>query len=97
MSDFFHEGELVAVLTTQPLDRLLDYRAPEGGCFAGAFVEVPLGPRKVPGVVWGPGGGSFEGAKLRPIARVRSAIPFEGASPAGRRASDCTQLSFSSI
>ena len=48
-----HESELVAVLTTQPLDRVLDYRAPEGGCHAGAFVEVPLGPRKVLGVVWG--------------------------------------------
>ena len=51
--DFFIENELVAVLTTQPLDRLLDYRAPEGGCHAGAFVEVPLGPHKVLGVVWG--------------------------------------------
>ncbi|KKL98041.1 hypothetical protein LCGC14_1828350, partial [marine sediment metagenome] len=46
---FFDEGALIAVLTTQPLDRCLDYRAPEGGCLAGAFVEVPLGPRKVLG------------------------------------------------
>ena len=50
---FFDQGELVAVLTAQPLDRTLDYKAPEGGCFLGAFVEVPLGPRKVLGVVWG--------------------------------------------
>ena len=27
---FFDEGALVAVLTTQPLDRALDYKAPEG-------------------------------------------------------------------
>ena len=54
---FFDKGELIGVLTTQPLDRVLDYRAPEGGCFLGAFVEVPLGPRKVLGVVWGPGQG----------------------------------------
>ena len=50
MDAFYDEGTLVAVLTTQPLDRLLDYKAPEGGCWEGAFVEVPLGPR-TPGVV----------------------------------------------
>jgi primosomal protein N' (replication factor Y) (superfamily II helicase) len=32
-AEFYHEGDLVAVLTTQPLDRLLDYTAPEGGCW----------------------------------------------------------------
>ena len=57
---FFDEGALVAVLTTQPLDRALDYKAPEGGCHVGAFVEVPLGPRKVLGVVWGPGAGDYD-------------------------------------
>ena len=40
--EFFHESQLVSVLTTQPIDRVLDYKAPEGGCFLGAFVEVPL-------------------------------------------------------
>ena len=49
--DFFDEGQLAAVWTTQPLGRRLDYKAPEGGCWRGAFVEVPLGPRKVIGVV----------------------------------------------
>ena len=62
----FREGARVGVLTTQPLDRVLDYRAPEGGCGVGDFVEVPLGPRKVLGVVWGPGAGDFDAAKLRP-------------------------------
>ncbi|MCM2560576.1 primosomal protein N' [Lutimaribacter sp. EGI FJ00015] len=76
MRDFFHEDQLVAVLTTQPLDRLLDYRAPEGGCFLGAFVEVPLGPRKVLGVVWGAGKGDFDRAKIRPITRVLDAPPM---------------------
>ena len=28
----YDAGELVGVLTTQPLGRVLDYRAPEGGC-----------------------------------------------------------------
>lgn len=73
---FFDEGELVGVLTTQPLDRLLDYKAPEGGCMAGAFVEVPLGPRKVMGVVWGAGQGDFDRSKIRSVIRVLDAVPM---------------------
>lgn len=74
--DYFHQGDRVAVLTAQPLDRLLDYRAPEGGCFRGAFVEVPLGPRKVLGVVWGSGSGDFDSAKLRSVIRVLDLAPM---------------------
>ncbi|WP_122073335.1 primosomal protein N' [Pseudophaeobacter sp. EL27] len=74
--EFFHQGDRVAVLTAQPLDRLLDYRAPEGGCFRGAYVEVPLGPRKVLGVIWGPGGGDFDSAKLRSVMRVLDVAPM---------------------
>ncbi|WP_425500867.1 primosomal protein N' [Roseovarius faecimaris] len=73
---FFDQGELVAVLTTQPLDGTLDYRAPEGGCHMGAFVEVPLGPRKVLGVVWGPGEGGFDLKKARSIIRVLDVAPM---------------------
>ncbi len=74
--EFYQAGERVGVLTTQPLDRLLDYRAPEGGCFLGAYVEVPLGPRKVLGVVWGPGAGDFDSAKLRAVIRVLDVAPM---------------------
>ncbi len=73
----FREGDLVGVLTTQPLDRLLDYRAPEGGCAIGAFVEVPLGPRKVLGVVWGPGTGGYDIAKVRQAIRVLDTAPMQ--------------------
>jgi len=73
---FFDEGARVGVLTAQPIDRVLDYRAPEGGCFAGAFVEVPLGPRKVLGVVWGPGEGKFDATKLRQVIRVLDVAPM---------------------
>ncbi|WP_372571256.1 primosomal protein N' [Ruegeria jejuensis] len=73
---FFDEGALVAVLTAQPLDRLLDYKAPEGGCFQGAFVEVPLGPRKVLGVVWGPGRGDYDRSKIRSVIRVLDVAPM---------------------
>jgi primosomal protein N' (replication factor Y) (superfamily II helicase) len=74
--DFFDEGDLVGVLTTQPLGRTLDYKAPEGGCHIGAFVEVPLGPRKVLGVVWGPGKGDFDLARVRSVIRVLDAAPM---------------------
>lgn len=73
---YFDEGALVSVLTTQPLDRLLDYKAPEGGCRLGAFVEVPLGPRRVMGVVWGPGAGGFDPARIRAVHRVLDAAPM---------------------
>ncbi len=73
---FFDEGALISVLTTEPLGRALDYRAPEGGCFAGAFVEVPLGPRRVLGVVWGAGEGGYDLARVRPVTRVLDAAPM---------------------
>mgnify|MGYP002777805706 CR=1 FL=1 len=72
----FAEGALVGVLTAEPLGRPLDYRAPEGGCAAGAFVEVPLGPRRVMGVVWGPGRGDWDPARVRPVTRVLDAVPM---------------------
>jgi primosomal protein N' (replication factor Y) len=74
--EFHHEGALVAVLTAQPLDGPLDYRAPEGGCLHGAFVEVPLGPRKVLGVVWGAGRGGFDLKKARSVIRVLDVAPM---------------------
>ena len=64
------------MLTTQPLGKPLDYKVPDGGCHLGAFVEVPLGPRKVIGVVWGPGQGDYDRSKLRYIARVLDAAPM---------------------
>jgi primosomal protein N' (replication factor Y) len=72
----YRAGDLVGVLTTEPLGRVLDYRAPEGGCGDGDFVEVPLGPRRVLGVVWGPGDGRWDPAKVRPVGRVLDARPM---------------------
>lgn len=72
----YQAGDLVGVLTTEPLGRVLDYRAPEGGCGDGDFVEVPLGPRRVLGVVWGPGAGGWDPAKVRPVGRVLDARPM---------------------
>ena len=72
----YQAGDLVGVLTAEPLGRILDYRAPEGGCGDGDFVEVPLGPRRVIGVVWGAGEGKFDPAKIRAVGRVLDAAPM---------------------
>ncbi|MHA1128117.1 MAG: primosomal protein N', partial [Alphaproteobacteria bacterium] len=73
---FYAEGALVAVLTAEPLNRFLDYKAPEGGVFEGAYVQVPLGPRKVLGVVWGAGEGRFDPAKIRAIGQIFDVAPM---------------------
>ena len=72
----YEPGSPVAVLTTEPLGRSLDYRAPEGGCGTGDFVEVPLGPRRVLGVVWGDAQGGFDVNKLRSITKVLEVAPM---------------------
>ena len=77
--EVFCEGARVGVVTTEPLGGmagLLDYRAPGGGCGTGDFVEVPLGPRRVAGVVWGPGAGGIDASKLRSVLRVMDAAPM---------------------
>lgn len=73
---FFTSGTLVQVLTDQPVDRFLDYKAPPEGVFRGAFVQVPLGPRKVIGVVWGAGQGGVDPAKIRPILKILDLTPM---------------------
>ena len=82
MTRQFQEGELISVLTTQPLGGALDYKAPFGGCIDGSFVEVPLGPRKVLGVVWGPGEGKVEESKLRKVIRVHDVEPMRAEAKA---------------
>ncbi len=52
---------------------MLDYLAPDEGVRQGQLVLVPLGPRRVLGLVWGPGKGDFDLAKLRAVARVLDA------------------------
>ncbi|MEM8870398.1 MAG: primosomal protein N', partial [Pseudomonadota bacterium] len=75
MSDFPARA-LVAVLTTEPIDRFLDYKAPEGGVSVGSYVTVPLGPRRVLGVVWGAGEGGFDPARVRTILDVLDVPPM---------------------
>ncbi len=75
----YSEGARIGVVTTESMGgmfRLLDYLAPEGGCGTGDFVEVPLGPRRILGVVWGPGEGAIDMARLRAVARVLPVPPM---------------------
>lgn len=76
MSEFFPPRARIAVLTCEPVG-VLDYLAPEGGVRQGQLVLVPLGPRRVLGLVWGEGVGDFDLAKLRPVAKVLEAEPFD--------------------
>lgn len=75
LPDHFAPGARIAVLTTEPVG-VLDYLAPEGGVHAGQLVIAPLGPRRVIGLVMGPGQGGFDAAKLRPVLRVIEAPGF---------------------
>ncbi|MDP6603401.1 MAG: primosomal protein N' [Rhodospirillales bacterium] len=69
----FSAGARVAVLVPLPLSAPYDYRIPDGMVLAeGDFVVVPLGPRKVAGVVWGEGLGDIAAGKLKD---VRAHIP----------------------
>lgn len=74
---FFPAHARIGILTAEPVG-VLDYLAPEGGVRQGQLVLVPLGPRRVMGLVWGPGLGDFDLAKLRPVARVLDAEAFDG-------------------
>ncbi|WBU54063.1 primosomal protein N' [Paracoccus sp. SCSIO 75233] len=72
---FYEQGQRIGVMTTEPVG-LLDYLAPDGGVTEGQVVICPLGPRRVMGVVWGPGEGSFDLARLRPVVRAVDAAPL---------------------
>ena len=76
VQDFYNENEPIAVVTTEPFARFLDYLAPEGGCRIGSFLLLPLGKRRVLGVVWGPGEGKYERAKLRNALSVIDVPPM---------------------
>jgi primosomal protein N' (replication factor Y) len=73
----------VAVLLPLPLREAYDYRVPDGmELVSGDFVEVPLGPRRVIGVVWGPGAGTLESGRLKPVVRRFDVPPM---TEVGRR------------
>lgn len=73
----FADGARVGVLLPVPLGHVYDYRVPDGlELRAGDFVRVPLGPRKMIGVVWGAGAGDVPEAKLRAVLERLPAPPM---------------------
>ncbi|NBC31804.1 MAG: primosomal protein N' [Alphaproteobacteria bacterium] len=60
----------VAVVLPLPLSGPYDYRMPEAVALQpGDFVQVPLGRRELPGLVWGAASGEVDEAKLRRVIR----------------------------
>lgn len=73
----FVGGSRVGVLLPVPLGKVYDYRVPQGvELHAGDFVRVPFGPRKLIGVVWGPGQGSVAEHKLKSVLARLPAPPM---------------------
>ncbi len=67
----------VRVLLPLPLAEAYDYRLPEGlDAVPGDCVLVPLGSREVIGVVWGPGGGDVDEARLKDVIRRFDVAPL---------------------
>jgi primosomal protein N' (replication factor Y) (superfamily II helicase) len=67
----------VSVLLPLPLAGAYDYRLPETlDAPCGSFVRVPLGPRRVTGVVWREGQGDVAAEKLRDVESVLPAPPM---------------------
>jgi len=68
---------VVPVLVPMPADRAYSYVVPEGFAVQpGSVVQVPLGPRKVAGVVWDGGTDEIDAKKLRPIEHVFDCPPL---------------------
>jgi primosomal protein N' (replication factor Y) len=81
-SDTTSPGLFAPPRTVQVLLPLLvpgpyDYAVPEDlEVPLGAIVRVPLGVREVTGVVWAPGSGEVDVAKLRPISEIKNVPPL---------------------
>ena len=70
-------GNAVSVLLPLPLIAPYDYLVPENmEVEPGSYVEVPLGARRVTGVVWGPARGDVDPQKLREISTLIDLPPM---------------------
>ena len=74
-------SQRVGVLLPLPLAGVFDYRVPAGqGLAPGDFVLVPLGRRRVAGVVWGAAVGDVAEDRLKEVYRRLDAPPLPEAS-----------------
>jgi primosomal protein N' (replication factor Y) len=76
MKKKFTNQEIVSVLTTEPVGKLLAYKVPKEGCSIGSFVSVPLGSRIVLGVVWSSNFDKVEHVRLKTIVKVLNINPI---------------------
>lgn len=75
--------QIVAVMVPMPAPGPYSYLAPDGiRLRPGDIVEVPLGPRRVAGIVWDGGAEAIEAARLKKVIRRFDVPPIE---PAMRR------------
>ena len=72
--------QVVPVLMPVPTERAYSYIVPDGMTVEpGSIVQVPLGPRKVAGVVWDRPSDAIESKKLREITRAFDCPPLDEA------------------
>ncbi|MGG7516933.1 primosomal protein N' [Allorhizobium undicola] len=72
------QKRVVPVLVPMPAPGPYSYSLPEGMDAApGAIVQVPLGPRKVIGVVWDGGQTAVDARKLRPVEKIFDCPPLD--------------------
>ncbi len=74
--EHFDEGDLVAVLTTQPLDRPLDYRRPRAAAGRAPSSRCRWGRARCWAWSGGRARGMSTGSRIRPVIRVLDAAPM---------------------
>lgn len=76
MKKNFKNDEIVSVLTTEPIGKMLAYKVPHHGCALGAFALVPLGHRVVLGVVWSVNLDEISSHKVKKIKKILDFNPM---------------------
>ena len=68
--EIYSQGQIVSVLTTQPVNGLLDYSVFETEVKLGQYIVVPFGKREIVGIVWGDGVSNLNKNKIKKISRI---------------------------
>ena len=73
----FAPGSIVSVLLPLPLGTAYDYRVPDRmRVVTGDLVSVPFGPRRISGVVWGPGTSMVCQKKIKDVIALHACAPL---------------------
>ena len=65
-----------SVLTTQPIDRVLDYKAPKADVSLAHLSRCPWAPARFWALFGGAGHGGYDPAKIRSVNRVLDVAPM---------------------